>query len=431
MFGVRTRLCTMMVLQYAVWGAWLPSASRYLLASAEEGGLGFNGGQVGVILGLAGAIGALTAPFIAGQIADRYFRAEWVLATLMLLGGIVSWMLAYQTSYAAWRSLSILYSVLFMPTLALSNSIALAHLPDPKRQFPVVRVWGNLGWITPGWVFPMLWLQENLSLSWLPPFLMGDQVADSTQRLADAFKLSGSIAIVYAAYCLFLPRTPPKRDAAEPLAFGKAFRLFTHPSMLVLVLAALAVASIHQIYFIQVSQFLSRAGLEDRYLTPAMTIAQFAEVIVMVMVGLWLLPRLGFRWVMFIGIMAYFCRYAVWGSHEALPLGAVVGSQVFHGFCYACFFACAFIYVDRFAPADVRHSAQTAFGMIILGGGPLLGGYMSGKLQAFYTNPDTNLVNYAGFWYVCALIGLITAITFALLFRDETQDGERIAAAAE
>ena len=116
-----------MFLQYALWGAWLPVTARYLSATISEGGLGFTGSEIGMILGLAGSIGAIAALFIAGQIVDRYFSTERVLAILVTAGeGAVKWITAYQTEYGAWLILSILYSVLYMPTLALSNWV---HFP--------------------------------------------------------------------------------------------------------------------------------------------------------------------------------------------------------------------------------------------------------------------------------------------------------------
>ena len=121
-----SRLGVMMFLQYALWGAWLPVTARYLSASILEGGLGFTGSQIGMILGLAGSIGAIAAPFIAGQIADRYFSTERILSFLVISGGMVKWYTATQTDYQSWLVLSILYSVLYMPTLALSNSITFA-----------------------------------------------------------------------------------------------------------------------------------------------------------------------------------------------------------------------------------------------------------------------------------------------------------------
>jgi nucleoside transporter len=415
---VTLRLSVMMFLQYAVWGAWLPVASSYLKGAPADGGLGFGEGQVAAILGLAGSIGALFAPFIAGQFADRYFRTERFLAFLLLLGGVVKWYTALQTSYPAWLWLSIAYSIIYMPTLALSNSLAFAHIRDAARDFPLVRLWGTIGWIAASWAFPMIYLQHSLQWTGRPPFLVGQELPDVTRHVVQALKFSALISFGYAAYCLTLPATPPRRDAVEPLAFAKAFRLLKRPSFALLVLTSLVIAAVHQVYFIQAGPFLISEGLRTADVGPAMTIGQFAEIAMMAGLGL-MLKGLGFRGVMVLGIVAYAARYAIWGT-TALPIQAHVVSQALHGLCYACFFAASYIYVDRLVDPDARHSAQAVYGMTILGGGPLLGGWLSGWLGQRFTHDGT--LDYSGFWYAISAIALITAMLFGLLFRAERRD---------
>lgn len=409
------RLSLMMLLQYAVWGAWLPVAARYLSAPVVDGGLGFSGAEIGMILGLAGSIGAVASPFIAGQLADRYFSTERFLAVLLLVGGVIKWVTASQTTYDAWLWLSIAYSVVYMPTLALSNSMAMVNLARPDRQFPAVRVWGTIGWIAVSWAFPMIYLQQDLALGWMPPFLTGPELPNVTARLADALRFSAIISWGYAAFCLFLPHTPPRKDAVEPLAFAKAFGLLRHRSFAVLVAASLPISIIHQIYFLQTPPFLSSLGLADSQIGPAMSIGQFSEIAIMAVLGL-VLTRLGFRTVITLGAMAYFVRYGIWSVTD-LPVPALVASQLLHGVCYACFFAAAFLYTDRVAPADVRHSAQTVFGILILGGGPVIGGWLSGALQARFTT--AGVVAYGSLWQVVSLVGLATAAVFWVLFRED------------
>tara|TARA_B100001029_G_scaffold179134_1_gene187646 strand:+ start:2141 stop:3406 length:1266 start_codon:yes stop_codon:yes gene_type:complete len=403
-----TRLGTMMFLQFAIWGAWLPLTARYLSATVAEGGLGFSGSEIGMILGLAGSIGAIVSPFIAGQFADRYFSTERILSFLVITGGIVKWYTATRTDYESWLWLSILYSVLYMPTLALSNSVAFSHIDDSENTFPKIRVWGTIGWIAASWAFPMIWLQQDLSFQLMPPFLSGDEVPGVTARLADALKFSGIISLIYGAFCFLLPNTPPKADAVENLAFKKAFNLFSNKSFLVLVLASLGVSIIHQIYFLQTGPFLSSIGIKDSSIGPAMTIGQFAEIATMAYLGFFL-KRLGFKKVITIGIFAYFARYMIFGT-SFLPTWVMVMSQAFHGFCFAFFFAAGFIYVDKLADDDVRHSAQTVFGIIIFGGGPVVGGWLSGYLQNIYTLDG--VFNYSSFWYTLAGIGLVVTLLF-------------------
>ena len=409
-----TRLGTMMFLQFAIWGAWLPLTARYLSASIAEGGLGFSGSEIGMILGLAGSIGAIVAPFIAGQFADRYFSTERILSFLVITGGIVKWYTATRTDYESWLWLSILYSVLYMPTLALSNSVAFSHIDDAENTFPKIRVWGTIGWIAASWAFPMIWLQQNLSFQLMPPFLSGDEVPNVTARLADALKFSGIISMVYGAFCFLLPNTPPKADAVEKLAFKKAFNLFNNKSFLVLVLASLGVSIIHQIYFLQTGPFLSFIGIKDSSIGPAMTIGQFAEIITMAYLGFFL-KRLGFKKVITIGIFAYFARYMIFGM-TFLPPWIMVLSQAFHGFCFAFFFAAGFIYVDKLADDDIRHSVQTVFGIIIFGGGPVVGGWLSGYLQNMFTL--NGVFNYSNFWYTLAGIGLVVTLLFYYSFNN-------------
>jgi nucleoside transporter len=386
----------MMFLQYAVWGAWLPTAALYL-----QGHLRFEGAQIGMILGLAGSIGAVVSPFLAGQFADRYFNTERFLAVLLLVGAALNWWLAKQTSYEGWLWLSIAYSVVFMPTLALSNSLALANLPDPQRQFPMIRVFGTIGWIAASWAFPRIWDVEN-----------------DPARLVESLRFSAMIAVVYAAWCLVLPKTPPRREGVEPLAFAKALGLLGIPAFAVLVVVSLPISVMHNVYFQQASPFIKSLGVSVADVGPAMTIGQWSEIVVMAGLG-WMLKRLGFRAVITIGAFAYCVRYAIW-AQTSLPVQVLIGSQALHGVCYACFFAAAYIYVDRIAPPDVRHSAQTVFGILILGGGPVLGGWLSGWLTARYARPEGG-VDYGSMWTVVSAIGLAAAVLFVALFRDPTR----------
>ena len=180
---------------------------------------------------------------------------------------------------------------------------------------------------------------------------------------------------------------------------------------------------IHQIYFLQTGPFLSRIGIPDSQIGPAMTIGQFAEILTMAYLG-YFLKNIGFKKVITIGIAAYCLRYAIFGT-ELLPVWVMIVSQAFHGFCYAFFFAAAYVYVDKLAEEDVRHSAQTVFGIIILGGGPVIGGWLSGYLQNAYTSvyrlpgPDLIVFDYSIFWYTLSAIGLLTTSIFYFLFKEQ------------
>ena len=394
------RLSVMMFLQYAVWGVWLPYLANYLGTPVAEGGLGFSGGQIGWILGLAGSIGAVAAPFIAGQVADRYLNAERALALLLILGGIVKYITAAQTGYMPWMVLSILYSILYMPTLALTNSVAFANLDDPEKKFPPIRSLGTIGWIVASTAFPLLWLNA-------------EDAAVNTTRIADALRVSGVLSVLYGVYCFtVLPKTPPKRDTTHPLAFAEAFGLLRHPGFLLVTLVALPISMIHQCYFIRTGPFLENAvGLAVKWVGPVMSIGQWSEIIFLALLGLFI-KRLGYKWVLILGTGSYALRYGLFALQE--PAWLVVAAMTLHGLNYGCFFAGAFLYVEKVAPPRIRHSAQTVFGIVILGIGPVAAGFYNQYFDRFKDAADAQ--QYHQFWWTQSGIALLATVVLLTLF---------------
>lgn len=427
---VGARLSLMMFLQYAVWGVWLPYLANYLTSPLESGGLGFTGRQVGWLLGLAGSIGAVTAPFLAGQIADRFINAEKYLGLLLIVGGCVKFATYYVHDYPTFLALSVLYSVAYMPTLALTNSIAFAHLSDPERRFAPIRTWGTIGWIVASNAFPLLWLQSNLHLTALPPFVAGAEKANATALFADCLRVAGAVSVLYGAWAMFfLPKTPPTRSVENPLAFAKAFGLLRRPGFLVVTLAALPISMIHQVFFIRTGPFLESIGFSKAHIGPVMSIGQFSEILVLALLG-FLLVRLGYRWTLALGCLAYAARFAIFAvaTPETRPM--VGAAMALHGLCYGCFFAGAYIYVDRVAPTDIRHSAQTVFGIIILGVGPVLAAVYNDGLEQLARGFDASgPFRWAPLWWAQAAVGLSAAALVALAFRPGAIGGRPLAAA--
>jgi MFS family permease len=184
--------------------------------------------------------------------------------------------------------------------------------------------------------------------------------------------------------------------------------------------------------------FENQLGLLVTYIAPAMTVGQFAEIAVMAFLGLFI-ARLGFRWTIAIGAFAYFVRYAIWGIISlqepsgpsvdtagqflwTVPLIIGIFSQLLHGICYACFFASAYMYVDRVADDDIRNSAQTVFGIIILGLGPMLAAPFLGILGSIFGDAGV-ITDFSGMWFTLALMALITAVSFAVFFSEEYEAG--------
>jgi nucleoside transporter len=418
-------LSMMMFFQYAVWGVWLPYLASYLNAAPilDEsgnhigGGLGFSGGQIGWILGIAGSVGAISAPFLAGQIADRFINAEKYLGILLVLGGLLKFSTYYAHSYEAFMTLSILYSVAYMPTLALTNSIAFAHLKDPGKSFGPVRTWGTIGWIVASNAFPLIWLQTNLHVTALPPFLAGDPKADQAGLIAEALRVSGVLAILYGLWAmLMLPKTPPTRSSEHPLAFLNAFGLFKKPGLFVVTLTALPIAMIHQVYFIRTAPFLEAVGFNPAHVGPIMSIGQLSEIVFLAILGLFL-KKLGFRWVLTLGCVAYFLRFVLFAIATEETRWIAASSNALHGLCYGFFFAGAYIYVERVAPKDLRHSAQTVFAIVILGVGPVLAGFYNGWLSTLGKEAQGVVENWPSIWWVQGFIGLGCAALVMVAFR--------------
>lgn len=418
--GIKSRLNLMMFLEYAAKGLWFPLASVFLTASTTEGGLGFTQEQKGWIIAIPLAVGSCCAPFI-GRLCDKRFATEKCLAFLLFFVGVFKIVTAQQSTFAAWLWLSIAFSILYVPTIALTNSLAMSHLSDPKQEFSRVRVWGTLGWVAVAWVFPMVWLQSGLQFQWLPPFFKGTPVDDATARMLDSVTVAGVVCIAYAVYCaVALPKTPPKVSDKKFNLF-EALTLFRHRSFTVLMIVALLLSVVHTIYFMQMGAFLKTAGLQPQNVMPAMSLGQISEILMLAFLGP-LLSKLGFRFTMAIGAGAFALRYFLFSLD--LPVESFVAAQTLHGICFGCFYASAFIYVDRLAPVTVRHSAQALFGFVMYGLGPFIAAKVNGLLAdvAMKGGDQLTLEGYGTYWGWTALIALVATVLITIAFRDETKE---------
>ncbi len=424
--GIKARLSAMMFMEWGIKGLWMPLAGIFLVTEISQGGLGFTESQTGMIIGIPMAIAAFLAPFIAGQLTDRMFPAQKVIGVMLVVAGIIKFTNAYQTGFMIWMILSIAFAMLYVPTNALTNSLAMAHLRDPKNEFPKIRLWGTIGWIAVSWIFPMLWLQDNLSFQWLPPFFKGDNVPDITARMVDSVKFAGGLAIIMGFFCWFgLPNTPPTKKAGEKLAWVAALKLFKKRSFAVLMIMALPVSILQVFYMMNTSPFLKESGLQQGYIMPAMSLGQFSEIAALIFLG-YLLTRLGFRFVMTFGIFCYALRYFIFGI-PGMPVEVHVAAQLLHGLCFGCFYASAFVYVQRISPKEIHNTTQILFFFVMFGLAPAIGGsWLNGWLAELCGAPNSvhDLDSYVRFWRILSIVGLISAAAFWLLFRDETVDEE-------
>lgn len=399
---VKTRLSIMMFLQYAIWGAWLPILYPFLLGHRQ-----LSLDEVGYILA-GGAAGAIIGPFIAGQIADRLFATEKFLGISHVLGAALVFQLSTISSFWVFFAISVLYGVIYAPTLALTNSISFHNLPDRDRDFGKVRVWGTIGWIAVG-IAVGQWLFFRHTPEGTPEVI---QAAQDAGR-ADAFRFSAVLGLILGVYCFTLPHTPPSRHAKESFAVWEAIKEVRCQPLVTLFLLAVPISVIHQFYFVHTSQFLTeiqnRAGEGGEALAGGinrifgvgggglMTIGQMSEAVVIALIPLFA-KKVARKWLLMIGVAAYAARMALFawlpGINQALGvpevLVAILGVSL-HGLCFGCFIFVAFMVVDEETKPDVRASAQNLFNMVIIGIGIIVGSWFATSIVGSWAMQQTSI----------------------------------------
>lgn len=392
----KIRLGIMMFLQYAIWGAWAPVLSEYLINV-----LGFNGFQVGVIYSLL-PLATIISPFIGGQFADRYFPSEKVIGILQLAGGALLVYLSFVSDYKTMMWIMLIYCVLYAPTLALTNSIAFINLKNSEKEFGIIRVWGTIGWIVAGL---MLSGWRTIAKS-----------ADSFVFQGDTLLLAGIFSIIMGFQSFTLPKTPPKKEGAKPWAFLEAIKMMKDKNFMVFIIICFVVATELMFYYILTAPFLTsdKIGVSSANVPAVMVIAQVAEIFVMALLLPYFITKMGLRKVLVIGVLAWPARYIIFAIGK--PAWLVIASLSLHGFCFVFFFTAAFIYVDTVSPKDIRHSAQSLITLVTYGIGNYLGSLFAGKVQTYFTTDAGT--NWTSVFLVPCVLTILSALAFLLFFKE-------------
>ena len=400
--SVTARLCVMMYLEFAVRGMWYPYLANYLTAGRDGGGLGFSSGQAGWVLGFAGAVGAVAAPFVGGRLADRHLNAERALAGLHCVAAALLFANASSRSFGLFFAVMVCFSVAYAPTQSLCTSLAVSHLADRERQYPRVRLWGTVGWITTSALFTFAVLRS------------ADR-ATNVARIPMAMRAAGTLAVAYAAFAYFgLPRTPPA-GGGRPL-LRQAVAVWRDPSVLAVTLIAIPVAMLDTAYYLNVGPFLNTVvGVPLRWVGPTAALAQVSEVGCLFVLGP-ALGRLGYARVLLVGVAAEAVRFVVFAVDPPTPI--VCLALTLHGVAFACFFTTAMLYVQRMAPAAARHSAQMVFGIALGGIGPALAGPYSQVFDRMVVHTATGTApNFRLIWWAQAGVAGACMLAVATLFR--------------
>ena len=391
------QLGIMMFLQYAIWGAWYAVLSAYL-----ESDLGFTGVQVGAIYSLF-PLAMIIAPFIGGQLADRYFASERIIGVLQLAGGVMLLVASRTTDYGSLMLVMFVYCLLYAPTLALTNSIAMANLDNSEKQFGRIRVWGTIGWIAAGLVLAA-WRTAALS-------------SPGLEVSGDLLVFAAAVSFIMGIHSFTLPHTPPRTEATSPWAVLESLKMLKDRNFAIFLVICFVVATELQFYYVLTAPFLvsPRIGISGVSVSAWMTIGQAAEIFVMAFVLSWSLKRLGMRRTLAIGVLAWPIRYVIFSIGG--PTWLLLASLSLHGFCYVFFFVAAFIHVDNVAPPDVRASAQSLIAIVTLGFGSFLGAWFSGIVKDIFTVGGTT--EWTHVFLVPVVITVAAAIAFLLFFKEQ------------
>jgi nucleoside transporter len=396
--ALKVQLSVFMFLQYFIWGSWYVSMGTYMFKV-----LHFSDEQIGAAYG-AFAIGAMISPFFVGLIADRYFASEKMLGALGLLGGVILVLLARAESFALFYPLLILYCATYVPTLALGNSLSLHQLADAKRDFPRVKSLSAVGWIAGGVTLSLIGGEES----------------------ALQFYLAGAISVLFGLFALTLPHTPPKKVGAD-VSVGEilgldALALFKKRSFAVFIACMFLICVPLYFYFVCMHTYLTQLQWKD--ITAWMSLAQVSDVVFLIVLPV-MLWRLGYKWTIAIGILAWCARYfllsASVSSQVEMQTALIFGAILLHGVCYDFLFIAGQLYVDDESNERMRGAAQGFIAFILWGVGAFVGTMLAGMTRGAYklSEPIGTVEHaWANIWLLPAIGACAVLVVFLLFFRE-------------
>jgi len=394
---VRLQLSVMMFLQYFVWGAWYVTMGTYLLTTLQ-----FSAQQSGLLYGTT-ALAAMVSPFFVGLVVDRSAATEKILATLHLVGAVLLFYISGLTTFGSFYPLLLTYTLLFMPTLALTNSLSFHQMTDTGKQFPGVRVLGTIGWIAAGVAISAL----------------------GAEAVALQFKVAAGASVLLGLFCFTLPHTPPARIGHKvqlrDILGLDALELMKERSFAVFVLGSFLVCIPLQFYYAFTNPFLNELGMTNT--AGIQSLGQVSEIAFMLVMPLFFV-RLGVKNMLLVGMAAWAARYVLFAFGDIGPkLWMLYAGILLHGICYDFFFVTGQIYVDRKAPLQIRAAAQGFIAFVTLGVGMFIGSWLSGLIvDAYRVAPASH--DWMRVWLVPAAMAAGVLLLFAALFNERQPASE-------
>jgi nucleoside transporter len=395
---IRGRLGLMMFLEYFIWGGWYVTFTTWLTQT-----LHFSGTQVGVAAG-ATAIGAMVSPFFVGLVADRFFATQRLLAVLHGLGAVILYFASRQIGFTPLYTLVLLYCLCYMPTMALTNSLAFRQMQNPQAQFGPIRVLGTAGWIVAG-------------------LLIGTLKIEAT---ALPMQLAAAASLVMAIYCLTLPDTPPIARATRVTLASvfpiEAVKLLADRSMAIFAIASFLICIPLQFYYAFTNPFLNQIGVVNA--AGKMTGGQVSELLCMLLIP-WFFRRLGVKYMLVAGMVAWALRYVLfaYGNPDS-RVWMLWAGILLHGICYDFFFVTGQIYIDRKARPELRAAAQGLITFLTYGAGMFVGSWLSGAVVEHYAQGG-GMFAWRSIWLVPAALSAVILLLFLATFSDRSKGAAR------
>jgi nucleoside transporter len=396
-FSRSARLSLMMFLNYVIWGAWYVTLGTYLTATLK-----FSGTEAGAVFGTT-ALASMISPFFVGMIADRFFATERVLAVLHLLGAVTLYLVTRVTGFGAVYALMLLYCLFYFPTIALTNTLALKQIKDAGRQFPLIRVFGTIGWIFVGQV-----------IGWL-----------GFEKSSNMFLLAAGASVAMAIYSLTLPHTPPA-GAGEPVTARSllgldALVMLKRRTYLVFIIASILACIPLTFYFSFTNAYLNEIGVVNA--AGKMTLGQASEILAMLAMP-FVFRRVSVRGILLIGLLSWSVRYGLLAYGNAgIGMWMFYIAILLHGVCFDFFFMTGQLYADQEAPQDLRVTAQGFLTFVTYGIGMFLGSNLSGVALDYFTTNEGGLVhhNWQSFWLSSAVGSFAILLLVAAFFQSRSR----------
>ena len=382
-------LASMMFFQYFIWGAWYVTMGTYMVAHLNASGV-----EIGAAYS-ALAIATMISPFFVGMIADRFFAAQRIMGVLHLVGAILLLLATRIESSHTFYWVILFYSLLYMPTIALSNSVAFSQMTDPGKQFPWIRVFGTLGWIVAGVLIGQLGIEKTSS----------------------TFYMAATVSTGLGLLSFLLPNTPPKaHTGGASKAFGtEAFVLFKEKPYLIFFIAAILVCIPLSFYYGFANPFLNEIHFANA--ASKMTLGQVSEAVFILAIP-FLFNRIGVKKMLLMGMTAWILRYIffAYGNAEANTWMLYAGI-ILHGICYDFFFVTGYMYTEKKAGEKIKNAAQGLFTFATYGVGMFIGTWFSGYIVDQNKTGETH--NWQNIWFVPAYIALGVLIYFIIFFKEK------------